>query len=68
MKLNELITGFEIQTSNEEKTLLSTLQGPALLTAFAERDQFVLEGLIRKSLVTKYMKDGKVWVLPNEQY
>lgn len=68
MKLNELITGFEIQTSNEEKTLLSVLKGPALLTAFAERDQFVLEGLIRKSLVTKYMKDGKVWVLPNEQY
>lgn len=68
MKLNELITDFEIQTSNEEKSLLCKLEGPSLFTAFAERDQFVLESLIRKSLVTKYTKDGKVWVFPNEKY
>jgi hypothetical protein len=53
MKLNELLKTFEIYTTNEEKVVLEKLQYPRLLSNFSEHDQFVIEGLIRKSLVIK---------------
>jgi len=53
MKINELINTFEVFTTNEEKKMLSKLQNPAMLDSFSERDQYVIEGLIRKSLVIK---------------
>jgi hypothetical protein len=53
MKLNELLKTFEIYTTNEEKVVLEKLQYPRLLSNFNEHDQFVIDGLIRKSLVIK---------------
>ena len=53
MKINELIDSFNIYTSNEEKEVLEKLQSPQLLSAFSEHEQFVIESLIRKSLVIK---------------
>lgn len=53
MKLNELVKTFEIYTSNEEKTMLEKLNYPRFLDSFSEHEQFVIEGLIRKSLVIK---------------
>lgn len=53
MKVNELLQTFEIYTSNEEKAVLSKLQQARLLSNFTEHEQFVIEGLIRKSLVIK---------------
>ncbi len=61
MKLNELVKTFEIYTSNEEKKMLKTLNYPRALSSFSERDQFTIEGMIRKSLVIKIGdKDPKV--------
>lgn len=53
MKINELLNGFSIFTSLEEERLLKKLQNAVLLDSFNERDRFIIEGMIRKSLVIK---------------
>jgi hypothetical protein len=66
MKLNELIQSFSIAMSNEEKAVLESIDGIQPLDSFEERHQFVIEGLIRKSLVSKVYNKGSVWVMANE--
>lgn len=53
MKVNELISNFTIFTTLEEEAMLAKLHRPVLLKDFSERDQFIIEGMIRKSLVIK---------------
>jgi hypothetical protein len=53
MKINELISSFDIWTTNEEAKLLKKLSSPVKLTSLSEQDQFKVEAMIRKSLVTK---------------
>jgi hypothetical protein len=53
MKLNELIQDFEIWTTNEEKSLLKKLKDPIKLSQLSEQDQFKVQAMIRKSLITK---------------
>ena len=65
MRINELIQEFTIQTSNEEKDMLSKLQSIKNLDTFMERDQEVINQLIRKSLVRKMDKDGQTMVVAN---
>lgn len=65
MKLNELVKTFEIYTSNEEKAMLDKLHYPRSLDSFSEHEQFVLEGLIRKSLVIK-IGQTNIKVIKNE--
>jgi hypothetical protein len=61
MKINELISSFDIWTTNEEAKLLKKLSSPVRLTSLSEQDQFKVEAMIRKSLVTKIgMKDPRV--------
>ena len=61
MKINELISSFEIWTTNEEKKLLKKLQHPVKLSSLQEDEQFKVQALIRKSLVTKVgMEDPTV--------
>jgi len=66
MKLNELITSFSIAMSNEEKEVLDLIEGIQPLESFTEREQFVIEGLIRKSLVSKVHNKGYTLVMANE--
>jgi len=66
MKLNELIKEFRIQMSNEEKKVLDGIRGAMPLESFPERDQVVIEGLIRKSLVSKIHNNGYTMVVANE--
>ena len=47
MKLNELINSFEIQTSNEEKNLLDKMDSVTPLNVYGEREQRIIENLIR---------------------
>lgn len=54
MKINELIQSFEIWTTNEEKDLLKKLSKPTKLSALSEQEQFKVQAMIRKSLITKY--------------
>jgi hypothetical protein len=53
MKLNELISSFEIYTTNEEKDMLSKLKQPVMLKTLLEREQQIVQNMIRKGLVAK---------------
>ena len=67
MKLNDLITQFTIAMTNEEAKLLRSVKGVMPLESFDEREQFVLEGLIRKSLVSKVHNNGNTMVVANDE-
>lgn len=58
MRINELIKDFGIWTSNEEHQLLAKLKSPVLLSTLSETEQFRIQSLIRKSLVTKIGTDN----------
>ncbi len=66
MKINDLVGEFTVQTSNEEKEVLAKVQNPLLMNSFPEREQFVIEGLIRKALITKVNRNGMIVVVANE--
>jgi hypothetical protein len=53
MKINELIQDFEIWTTNEERSILKRLKDPVKLAQLSEHDQFKVQAMIRKSLITK---------------
>lgn len=57
MKVNELLHSFEIFMTNEERKVMKKLSKPIKLATLSEEDQFKVEGLIRKSLVTKIGHD-----------
>jgi hypothetical protein len=65
MKINELITSFEIFTSNEEREILERIDKPMQLASFTEREQFVIKNLTHKSLVTKINNNGFTYVVRN---
>lgn len=67
MKLNELIKSFEIFTTAEEKKLLEFIDRPLPVEAFDERSQFVIDNLIRKSLISKVSYKGNVFVVKNDK-
>ena len=53
MKINELISNFEIFITNEEKKILSKLKHPIKFDHLSDHDQWIVETMIRKSLVKK---------------
>ena len=53
MKINELISDFEIWTTNDEAKLLERLKTPVKISQLSEQDQFKVQAMIRKSLLTK---------------
>jgi len=67
MKLKEITKNFTIAISNEENDVLKKLDGIMPLYSFEERDQVVIENLIRKSLVSKVLHKGVILVVPNTQ-
>jgi predicted restriction endonuclease len=67
MKLNELISDFTIYTTNEEKKLLDRLKNPCYIDIFTEREQVVLNNLVRKSIVSKVNYKGAVLVVGNDK-
>ena len=66
MKLNELIQDFTIYTTNEEKQVLSKIDDLMSIDTFTEREQTIIENLIRKSLVSKVQQRGSILVMANE--
>jgi hypothetical protein len=53
MKINELISDFEIWTTNEERELLKKLTKPTKIATLSEHDQFRVQAMIRKNLLIK---------------
>ena len=66
MKLNELITDFTVFTTIEEQALLTTMSEKALPdNSYNERQQFISDSLIRKSLVSKIGSEDSFLVKKN---
>ena len=55
------------RVSNEESALLKKMQTTQPMESFTEREQFIIENLIRKSLITKIVKNNQTWVVSNER-
>ena len=53
MKINELINSIEVFVSNEERELLQKLRQVTYIERLTEREKYVVEGLIKRSLVVK---------------
>ena len=69
MKLNELISQFTIALSNEESEMLERMGNKVNpIHSYTEREQFVIESLVRKALVSKVLNNGMVLVMANEGY
>ena len=66
MKINELIKTFTIQVSNEEGSVLEKLDRTMPLSLFTEREQFVIETLVKKSLVSKVVSNSQTVVVRND--
>jgi hypothetical protein len=62
MKLRELVMGVSIWRSNEEMDLLNSMDQPRLFCSFEEREQTVIESLIRKNLLAKVSRDGYTYI------
>ena len=56
----------DIWTSRAERDVLSRMRQPAPLNSYEENDQFIIEQLIRKNLVTKIQGKDCVYVYPND--
>jgi hypothetical protein len=66
MKINELIQDFEIYKTNEEKVELDNLTTPVPLASLSERQQVIMNNLIRKSLVSKIKSNNVIMVARND--
>jgi len=66
MKINDLISDFEIFITNEEKKLLNKITGPVRLSTLTDREQCLAENMIRKSLLKKIGFETP-YVLVNEK-
>lgn len=66
MKLNELLDSFEIYMTNEEEAEYSKLEGMVPLASLSERQQVIINNLIRKSLVSKIQSNKGIMVAKND--
>tara|TARA_X000000950_G_C13501795_1_gene492073 strand:- start:86 stop:295 length:210 start_codon:yes stop_codon:yes gene_type:complete len=68
MRLNEIISSFTIYVNNEENGLLEAMpEGESFLSEYDERQQTVINNLIRKSLITKIDNNGTIAIKKNIQ-
>jgi len=66
MKLNELVRSLDTWTSREERAMLEDLKGLVSIKIFDDRERFVIESLIRKSLVIKVQgNNNETYIYPN---
>jgi len=63
MRITEIA---DIYTSNEEQTVLDKMTSAQMIESYTERERFVIESLIRKSLVTKFQYNNSYLVVKNE--
>lgn len=66
MKINELIREFTIFMSNEEEAIFDKLDDPTPLISFTEREQALIENLVRKSLVSKIKHNNLILIARND--
>lgn len=65
MTLNELVRNMHTWVSNEEQHVLDKITGLQPATIFSDREQQIIEGLVRKSLVVCIQDKGNTYIYPN---
>lgn len=65
MKLNEFTRNLKIWINNEEQALLEKVLEPVLMNSFTEREQVIIESLIRKNLLIKVNGQHSTYIYPN---
>lgn len=53
MRIQEILEDIHVWVTNEESKLLKQLKNPIKLSSLNEHDQFKVQTMIRKNLVTK---------------
>ena len=66
MKIDDVLKDFKIFTTNEEEVVLERMEGVRPMEAYTERERFVIENLIRKSLVSKILHNKTYMVRKND--
>jgi len=66
MRIDDVLKQFTIQVSNEENEVLENIDSRTPLSSFNEREQVVIENLIRKSLVSKIVVGLQTLVVRND--
>ena len=64
MKSTDIVDGVHIWRSNAEDAVLSRIHEPTIIESFEERDQTIIEGLIRKNLLIKVQGKYSTYVYP----
>jgi hypothetical protein len=65
MRLNELVRTIPTWISNEEQQVLDKIKGLEPASIFSEREQQIIENLVRKSLVITVTDKGNTYLYPN---
>jgi hypothetical protein len=66
MKISELVGGeFGIWTSHEEHAILEQMSEPRMMSSYTEREQTIINQLIRKDLVVRVKGVHNDFVYPN---
>lgn len=65
MKLNELVRSIPTWMSREEREVYNKLTDLRSMSTFDEREQVIIETLVRKSLVIRIESKGVAYVYPN---
>ena len=65
MRVNEFVRRVDVWTNQEEQSLLEGITEPRVLTSFNEREQSIIDSLIRKSLLIKVQGKHSSYVYPN---
>ena len=67
MRIKEVLKKFEIYMTNEEREVFNKIKHIRPMEAYSERDRFVIENLIRKSLVSKVKHQNVYMVVKNDR-
>lgn len=65
MRVNEFVRQVDVWTNQEERNLLEGITEPRVLASFNEREQSIIDSLIRKSLLIKVQGKHSSYVYPN---
>ena len=66
MRIKEISDGTRIAISNEEKSVLDSIRDFSFMETFNEREQYIIENLIKKSLIVKIPRNNKAVLVKND--
>ena len=66
MKICEIEDGTKIMVSNEEQSVMQKIKDFAMIESFNEREQYIIDSLIKKSLVTRVSRNNSYLVVKND--